>query len=131
MSLETPGGALQGERVGDVDRYLGLPYAAAPTGAGRWAPPAAAPAWSGVRDATAPGPAPPQPERPVNEWFHGPLVETDEAGALTLNVFAPRGEGTRPVLVWLHGGGWALGWGSAPVFDGTDLAAALDAVVVT
>jgi para-nitrobenzyl esterase len=131
MSLEAPGGALGGERAGDVDRFLGIPYAAAPTGAGRWAPPAPAPAWTGVREATSAGPAPPQPERPINEWFHGPLAATDEARGLTLNVFAPRGEGARPVLVWLHGGGWAVGWGSAPIFDGTDLAAALDAVVVT
>jgi para-nitrobenzyl esterase len=132
MSVETPGGALRGERVGEVERFLGVPYAEAPVGELRWAPPVAASPWSGERDATSPGPAPPQPERPINEWFHGPLVETDEARGLTLNVFAPVGdEGDRPVLVWLHGGGWAVGWGGAPIFDATALAAALDAVVVT
>ncbi len=135
MSVETPGGALRGERVGDVERFLGVPYAAPPVGERRWAPSVAAESWDGERDATSPGPAPPQPERPINEWFHGPLVETDEAGGLTLNVFAPVGEagdeGGRPVLVWLHGGGWAVGWGSAPIFDATALASALDAVVVT
>lgn len=137
MSVETPGGALRGERVGEVERFLGVPYAAPPVGELRWAPPVAAEPWDGERDATRPGPAPPQPERPINEWFHGPLVETDEARGLTLNVFAPVGAGAagdeagRPVLVWLHGGGWAVGWGSAPIFDATALAAALDAVVVT
>jgi para-nitrobenzyl esterase len=137
MRVETPEGALAGGRSGEVDCFFDIPYAAAPVGARRWAPPAAPEPWEGVRDATAPGPAPPQPERPINEWFHGPLVETDEARGLSLNVFAPSGEGTRggdgtrPVLVWLHGGGWAVGWGSATVFDGAALAAAIDAVVVT
>jgi para-nitrobenzyl esterase len=137
MSVETPGGALRGERVGEVETFLGVPYAEAPAGELRWAPPVAAVPWEGERDATRPGPAPPQPERPINEWFHGPLVETDEARGLTLNVFAPVGAGAtgdeaeRPVLVWLHGGGWAVGWGSAPIFDATALASALDAVVVT
>jgi para-nitrobenzyl esterase len=131
MTVETPGGALRGERVGNVERFLGVPYAAPPVGDLRWAPPVAAEPWDGERDATSPGPAPPQPERPINEWFHGPLVETDEARGLTLNVFAPIGDDSRPVLVWLHGGGWAVGWGSAPIFDATALASALDAVVVT
>ncbi|MBS1843695.1 MAG: carboxylesterase/lipase family protein [Actinobacteria bacterium] len=131
MTANIPSGAVTGARVGEVDRFLGIPYAAAPTGTRRWAPPEPVPAWDGELDATSPGPAPPQPERPINEWFHGPLVATDEAGGLSLNVFAPRGEGSRPVLVWLHGGGWAVGWSTAPIFDGAALAAALDAVVVT
>jgi para-nitrobenzyl esterase len=131
MTVHTPAGALRGERVGNVERFLGIPYAAPPVGELRWAPPVPAEPWDGERDATSPGPAPPQPERPINEWFHGPLVETDEARGLTVNVFAPVGEGSRPVLVWLHGGGWAVGWGSAPIFDATALAEALDAVVVT
>jgi para-nitrobenzyl esterase len=131
MTVETADGALRGARSAAIDSFFAVPYAAAPVGKLRWAPPRAPEPWSGLRDATAPGPAPPQPERPINEWFHGPLVETDESRGLTLNVFAPSAGGPRPVLVWLHGGGWAVGWGSARVFAGAKLASAIDAVVVT
>jgi para-nitrobenzyl esterase len=113
-----------------VQAHLGIPYAASTAGEHRFAPPRPADPWSGERDATAPGPVCPQPPRPFSEWAHGPLTETSE-DCLSVNVWAPPGDGPHPVLVFLHGGGWALGWGSNALLDGTHLAAALDAVVVT
>ncbi|MFZ0088076.1 MAG: carboxylesterase family protein, partial [Solirubrobacteraceae bacterium] len=86
--------------------------------------------WRGERDARRGGPVCPQPARPFSEWAHGALAQTGE-DCLSANVWAPGADGSRPVLVFIHGGGWALGWGSNPLLDGTYLAQALDAVVVT
>jgi para-nitrobenzyl esterase len=128
-------GELRGWRPssGDGLAFLGVPYAQAPVGDLRWAPPRPAEPWTGVRDARAPGPICPQPARPFSIWAHGPLPSADE-DSLSLNVWTPpdAGDGAgRPVLVFLHGGGWALGWGSNPLLDGRHLAATLDAIVVT
>ena len=108
----------------------GVPYAASTAGAGRWSPPAPAAAWVGERDARWPGPICPQPARPFSEWAHGPLAPAAE-DCLSANVFSPPGDGPHPVFVFLHGGGWALGWGSNPLLEGERLARRLDAVVVT
>ncbi len=133
--LSTASGELEGRRYPelDVDAFLAIPYAAAPTGERRWAPPAPPVAWTGLRDAGAPAPPCPQPDRPFSQWAHGPLPATAE-DSLALNVWAPVGSappGGRPILVFFHGGGWALGWGSNPLLDGRHLARALDAVVIT
>ena len=113
-----------------VRAFRGIPYAASTAGEDRFAPPRPPAPWSGERDATGPGPVCPQPPRPFSEWAHGPLPQTSE-DCLTVNVWSPPGDGPHPVLVFIHGGGWALGWGSNALLDGTHLAAALDAVVVT
>jgi para-nitrobenzyl esterase len=124
-------GELRGVRLEDgVEAFLGVPYAAAPTGERRWAPAEPVAPWTGVRDASAVGPVCPQPARPFSEWAHGPLAPTDE-DSLTVNVWRPEGAAARPVLVFLHGGGWAIGWGSNALLDGRHLATALDAVIVT
>jgi para-nitrobenzyl esterase len=113
-----------------VRAFRGVPYAASTGGEHRFAPPQPPQPWSGEGDATGPGPVCPQPPRPFSEWAHGPLPQTSE-DCLTVNVWSPPGDGPYPVLVFIHGGGWALGWGSNALLDGTHLAAALDAVVVT
>lgn len=124
-------GSLRGTRApGGVGVCFGVPYAAAPTGPARWAPPVPPAPWPGERDATSPGPICPQPARPFSEWAHGPLAPAAE-DCLSANVFAPPGAGPHPVMLFLHGGGWALGWGSNPLLDGRHLAQRLDAVVVT
>ena len=128
----TTAGDVRGHRDGEVWAFLGIPYAAAPVGERRFAAPEPPAPWTGVRDADAFGPAPPQPDRPIGVWFHGPTPSTDE-DCLSLNVWTPAvGDGeARPVLVWIHGGGWALGFSGSPLFHGARLAAAIDAVVVT
>jgi para-nitrobenzyl esterase len=83
-----------------------------------------------VRDAAGPGPAAPQPRRPAATFTHGQLPGTDEE-CLSLNVFSPELDGRRPVFVWLHGGGFAIGHGAAALYSGERLAGAADAVVVT
>src|SRR5579859_2155934 len=94
-------GKLQGANVEGVEEFWGIPYAAPPVGDLRWKPPAAAPGWSGVRDATKAA-ASCQPTQ------KGDYTED----CLFANVTRPAGakSGQKlPVLVWIHGGGFTIG----------------------
>ena len=126
--VETPAGALRGRSATAGESFAGIPYAQAR----RFAAPEPVPAWSDVRDAAVAGPVAPQPRRPLGEFSHGPLPPGSES-CLNLNVWTPPAEaaGLRPVLVWIHGGGFVLGAGSAGIHDGARLAAAAGIVVVT
>ncbi len=124
--VEIAAGRLDGRRAGDGVAFEGIPYATAP----RFAPPGPAAGWAGVRDATRPGPAAPQPRRAAAVFTHGELPGTDEQ-CLSLNVFTPGLDRRRPVFVWLHGGGFAIGHAGASLYAGERLAAAADAVIVT
>jgi carboxylesterase type B len=120
LVVGTEAGQVQGKTTGAVDAFLGIPFAAPPVGGLRWQPPQPAPAWPGVRQATAYGPACPQASRPtVNE------------DCLTLNVYRPARATTErlPVLLWIHGGGFSNGSGDE--FDGSLLAETSNIVVVT
>jgi para-nitrobenzyl esterase len=124
--VEIAAGRLRGRRAGEVVAFGGIPYATAP----RFAPPGPRAGWTGVRDAVSPGPAAPQPRRAAAKFTHGELPATDEQ-CLNLNVFTPGLDDRRPVFVWLHGGGFAIGHAGASLYSGERLAAAADAVVVT
>ena len=114
-------GLVRGADVAGVNSFLGLPYAAPPTGNLRWRAPQSAAAWSGVRDATQFGPSCPQPTANNPYLPPGPISED----CLYLNVYTPtlsdRGGGGRPVLVWIHGGGLTVD--GARNYDGSKLAA--------
>jgi para-nitrobenzyl esterase len=125
--VATAAGVLAGIRGPDGVEFLGIPYARAE----RLAPPAPAAGWEGVRDATQIGFAAPQPDRAAARFTHGPMPASSEEDCLNLNVFTPSLEGDRPVMVWLHGGGFAIGHAGASLYHGGWLAAAADAVVVT
>ncbi|WP_228979443.1 carboxylesterase/lipase family protein [Streptomyces sp. DH12] len=114
-TVRTESGRVRGVRSGDHTLYHGIPYAGPPTGRHRWAPPRPAVAWSGVRDATRPGPLCPQVPS-----AYAPIAGEEE-DCLVLNVTTPpRGtRGPAPVLVWIHGDG-AVGGGA--FFDGRRLA---------
>ena len=91
-------------------------------------PPTKPVSWTGTRDALAYGPTAPQTTGSARA---GALPENEDC--LVLNVFTPalaNGRG-RPVMVWLHGGGFSSGSGSGPILDGTSLARTSDVVVVT
>lgn len=107
-----------------VQAYLGIPFAAPPTGERRWAAPVAPDAWEGVRDATKFGPSCPQ------NLPDGVDVETSE-DCLSLNVWTPNQTGSLPVMVFLDGGSFVRGGAAAPVYDGANLAGAGRVVVVT
>jgi para-nitrobenzyl esterase len=114
-------GLIRGADVAGVNSFLGLPYAAPPTGNLRWRAPQPAAAWTGVRDATQFGPSCPQATTGNPYLPPGPISED----CLYLNVYTPtlsdRNGGGRPVLVWIHGGGLTVD--GARNYDGTKLAA--------
>jgi para-nitrobenzyl esterase len=97
-------GAVRGQSSGGVSEFLGIPYAAPPTGPLRWHAPEPPARWRGVRAATAFAPHCPQVASPFGE------ASTSE-NCLFLNVFSPAGArpGGTPVVVWIHGGALVSG----------------------
>ena len=129
--VETSAGRLQGARERGLHVFRGVPYAAPPAGSLRFRPPQLPTPWAGVRDATRSGPAAAQFALPVFRWINA-AVRSPGEDCLTLNVFTPGlDEVRRPVLVWIHGGGFLVGSGSTVVYEGFTLAERGDAVVVT
>ena len=115
-------GQLRGSRKDGVDRYLGVPYAAAPIGEGRFAEAAPAPAWGGVRDATRMGPTAPQ--NPYGAATAPYLANVIDPGDeyLNVNIWAPAKARDRPVMVWVHGGSSAHGSNALDGYDGSAFA---------
>jgi len=120
--VRTKQGQVSGSLVDGGLVFKNLPYAAPPVGPNRWRVPAAAPSWKGVRDASQFGPSCPQDPMGWNN------VDAERASedCLSLNIWTPRidqhaGETGLPVMVWLHGGGFAGGSGGNNFSDGTKL----------
>jgi len=127
VEVALPVGRVQGSSIGGVRRFLGVPYAAPVSGSGRFAAPQPVEGWEGVRDATVAGPTSPQPDRSrfgsldVSPFFAPGWVRGDDH--LTVNIWAPdSADGTAPVLVFVHGGGFIAGSASAPAYDGAAFA---------
>ena len=129
--VTTAQGALQGlERKGIV-QFRGIPYAAPPVGERRFLAPAPPEPWDGVRDATVFGPMSVQESGGITA-FLGDAVNDSSEDCLFLNVFTPAcDDAARPVMVWIHGGGFINGSSSTPWYDGTSLANRGDVVVVS
>jgi para-nitrobenzyl esterase len=111
-------GTVSGEQTGGVTRFLGIPYAASPTGSLRFAPPQPPLPWDGVRACTALGPTPPKPEYPApfDTILPEPSIPGDDW--LNLNVWTPDVTGAAPVMVWIHGGAFVNGNSAVPMYDG-------------
>lgn len=130
----TSTGRLRGAVQNGICTFKGVPYGAPTGGGNRFRPPQPVPAWSGVRDALAYGDqCPQQPPLVIPAWSSWTHVTGESENCLVLNVWTPglRDGGKRPVMVWFHGGGFALLSGSSRVCDGERLAARGDVVVVT
>ncbi|WP_346094091.1 carboxylesterase/lipase family protein [Streptomyces olivaceiscleroticus] len=130
--VTTAQGAVRGLRRGDTNAFLNIPYAAAPRGTGRFAPPQPHEPWDGVRDATVPGPNAPQSERKLGNIDMSPYFGAGWSRGedyLTVNVFTPAvAEGDLPVMVFVHGGGFVAGSTRSALYDGS--AFARDGVVL-
>ncbi|MGW0021739.1 carboxylesterase/lipase family protein [Rhodococcus sp. NPDC003382] len=123
-SVTISSGPLRGTTVDGVDRFLGVPYAAAPFGPLRFQAPRPHARWDEERDATRNGPTAPQ-----NPYADGlerllPTIRIDGAEILTANIWAPaeRTGGGVPVLVWIHGGSLSHGSNALPMYDGSRFA---------
>lgn len=126
--VTTAAGQVQGAVDDDLLRYSGIPYAAAPVGDLRWAPPAAVAPWDGVREATSHEARCPQPPAQLGAPAETPGSDDEDCLSLSVTTPAEVNEGEFPVIVWIHGGGFATGAGQD--HDPAALARA-GAVVVT
>src|SRR5882672_3091311 len=118
-----------------IHAFRGVPYGASTAGARRFQPPVRPEPWTGVRDTFELGLRSPLIDSNlVPEWRPLNLREPMGEDCLNLNVWTPsvndnRG-GKRPVMVWLHGGGYAVGSPGMIAYDGANLARKHDVVVV-
>jgi para-nitrobenzyl esterase len=121
-------GTLRGTTANGIDRYLGVPYAAAPVADLRFAPAAPHPGWQGERDATRMGATAPQSlyAGAFETLLPMTLIPGDEF--LNVNIWTPADATDLPVMVWVHGGANIHGANSLDGYDGS--AFARDGVVV-
>jgi len=133
---ETAYGKILGRIEGrGIYAFRGVPYGASTEGAARFLPPSKPQPWTGVRDALEVGPKAPQAraggglvaEYAPMDW-NGPMSED----VLHLNLWTPglKDNKKRPVMLWLHGGGYARSSANSDLYNGTNLATAHDVVVV-
>src|SRR6185312_13490224 len=122
--VRTATGMVRGIVESDHRMFAGIPYAAPPVGPLRFRAPAPALPWTGIRDATEPGP------RCIQDPSADPeFGKQSDEDCLSLNVWTPEMTGTpRPVMVWIHGG--AFTGGSGKIYDGRWLVTR-DIIVVT
>ncbi len=146
LIVETTGGKIHGFARDGIIEYKGVPYAGDTSGKNRFMPPTKVTPWTGVRSSLALGPSSPQPynctltgrrrgwdndeEAFMFDWDDGRASED----CLRINVWTPSitDNAKRPVLVWIHGGGYQSGSSNElRMYDGESLSRRGDVVVVS
>jgi para-nitrobenzyl esterase len=143
--VQTKAGPVQGLVIDGINHFKGIRYGKAPIGRLRFMPPQPAEPWTAICDATDFG-------APAMQLASGTTVDTtndfgmqmhrvfttpsdikiNNEDCLFLNVWTPAPDARkRPVMVWIHGGGFAYGSGSQPIYQGDGLAKFGDVVVVS
>jgi para-nitrobenzyl esterase len=143
--VQTKAGPVQGLVIDGIHHFKGVRYGKAPIGKLRFMPPQPAEPWTAIYDATDFG-------APAMQLASGTTVDTtndfgmqmhrvfttpsdikiNNEDCLFLNVWTPAADARkRPVMVWIHGGGFAYGSGSQPIYQGDGLAKFGDVVVVS
>lgn len=121
IAVQTDSGRIAGTVDSSVALFKGIPYAAPPVGALRWRAPQPVPPWAGTREANKQGPLCMQRVDTGDNGTGPPPASED---CLNLDVYAPA-SGRRaklPVMFWIHGGGYVNGSGTAPLYNGMELA---------
>ncbi len=119
LVIDTTAGPVRGAEADGIRSFLGIPFAEPPLADLRWAPPEPAVAWSDEFVATTPAASCPQLPGLTSQFIPAPEPDED---CLTLDVFGALDAQDRPVMVWIHGGGFTSGSGHSPLYDGTRFA---------
>jgi para-nitrobenzyl esterase len=136
LIVQTKQGKLEGQPSKSAYSFLGINYGADTAGKNRFLPPQPVEPWSGVKKADQMGNRCPQPTVNMPGEMGTVLSFSDlpmSENCLVLNVWTPKvhDHAKRPVMVWLHGGGFFLGSGGDKYYEGSNLSAKNDVVVVT
>lgn len=115
------GGTVEGEVVGNLSQFKGIPFAAPPIGQNRWRAPQPVVPWSGVRKTVQFGPACMQNEQVARQMGSTAPLSED---CLYIDVWTPaKAQGEKlPVIAWIYGGGFNSGMSSVPIYDGANFA---------
>jgi para-nitrobenzyl esterase len=118
-TVNVEGGPVEGTTEDGLAIYKGIPFAAPPVGELRWKPPMPVIPWEGVWQADEFA-----PQCPQAQFMPGAPLPASSEDCLYLNIWTPAKSGNDqlPVMVWIHGGGFALGSTNTPIWYGDQLA---------